>query len=84
MTIVRESNNSLSIIPNAGRFPDSAKEVTAVVLQNDSGISLKRKVVSMYLTGYDIMHLKSKTGRINASQHKSVREVVHGKEFGGN
>ncbi len=76
VTIVRESNNSLSIIPNAGRLPDSAKEVTAVVLQNDSGISLKRKVVSMYLTGYDIMHLKSKTGRINASQRDSVREAV--------
>ena len=37
VTIVRESNNSLSIIPNAGRLPDSAKEVTAVVLQNVSG-----------------------------------------------
>ena len=76
VTIVRESNNSLSIIPNAVRLPDSAKEVTAVVLQNVSGSSLKRKVVSMYLAGYNIMHLKSKTGRINASQRDAVREVV--------
>ena len=76
VTIVRESNNSLSIIPNAVRLPDSAKEVTAVVLQNESGSSLKRKVVSMYLAGYNIMHLKSKTGRINASQRDAVREVV--------
>ena len=37
VTIVRESNNSSSIIPNAVRLPDSAKEVTAVVLQNESG-----------------------------------------------
>jgi phosphate uptake regulator len=76
VTIVRESNNSLSIIPNAARRPDSASEVTAVVLQNESGSSLKRKVVSMYLAGYNIMHLKSKTGRINPSQRDEVREVV--------
>ena len=73
VTIVRESDNSLSIIPNAVRLPDSAKEV----LQNDSGSSLKRKVVSMYLAGYNIMHLKSKTGRINPSQRDAVREVIH-------
>ena len=76
VTIIRESNNSLSIIPNAERRPDSANEVTAILLQNESGSSLKRKVVSMYLAGYNIMHLKSKTGRINPSEHDAVREVV--------
>jgi phosphate uptake regulator len=76
VTITRESNNSLTIIPNAERRPDSANEVTAIVLQNESGSSLKRKVVSMYLAGYNIMHLKSKTGRINPSQRDAVREVV--------
>jgi phosphate uptake regulator len=76
VTIVRESNNSLSIIPNAERRPNSANEATAIVLQNESGSSLKRKVVSMYLAGYPIMHLKSKTGRISPSQRDSVREVV--------
>jgi len=72
----RESNNSLSILPHAGKRPDSANEVKAVVLQNERGSSLKRKVVSMYLAGYNIMHLRSKTGRINPSQRDAVREVV--------
>ncbi len=76
VTIVRGVNNSLSIIPNAELRPSSANEVTAIVLENESGTSLKRKVVSMYLAGYDIMHLKSKTGRISPSQRDSVREVV--------
>src|SRR5215469_2120514 len=76
VTIVREPNNSLSIIPNAKRRPDSANDVTAILLQNESSSSLKRKVVSMYLAGYTIMHLKSKTGRISPSQRDSVREVV--------
>jgi phosphate uptake regulator len=76
VTIIREANNSLSIVPNAVRSPSSNNEVTAVMLQDESGNSLKRKVVSMYLAGYNIMHLKSKTGRINPPQRDAVREVV--------
>ena len=76
VTIIRESNNSLSIVPNAVRSPSSNNEVTALMLQDESGNSLKRKVVSMYLSGYNIMHLKSKTGRINSSQRDAVREAV--------
>src|SRR5215813_1215484 len=76
VTIVRESNTHLSVLPNAATTPDSANEVTAQVLQNESGSSLKRKVVSTYLAGYSIMHLKSKTGRINPSQRDAIREVI--------
>jgi phosphate uptake regulator len=76
VTIIREPNNSLSIVPNAVRSPSSNNEVTALMLQDESGNSLKRKVVSMYLAGYNIMHLKSKSGRINSSQRDAVRELV--------
>jgi len=76
VTIVRESNKSLSVIPNPEKRPSSANEMTAIILQNESGSSLKRKIVSMYLAGYNIMHLKSKTGRINPSQRDAVRELV--------
>ena len=72
--IVRHYNNYLSIIPVTK--PDSAKEATAAVLQNETASSLKRKVVSMYLAGYNIMHLKSKTGRINPPQRDAIRGVV--------
>ena len=76
VTIVREANNSLSILPNAVRSPSSNNEVITLILHDESGNSLKRKVVSMYLAGYNIMHLKSKTGRINPPQRDAVREVV--------
>lgn len=76
VTIIRESNNSLSIVPNAAKSLGSDNIVTALMLQDESSNSLKRKVVSMYLAGYNIMHLKSKSGRINSSQHDAIREVV--------
>ena len=76
VTIVREVNNSLSILPNAVRSPEFNNEVITLILHDESGNSLKRKVVSMYLAGYNIMHLKSKSGRINPPQRDAVREVV--------
>src|SRR5215831_16834819 len=75
VTIIREANNSLSILPNA-RSLISNDEVLTLILHDENGNSLKRKVVSMYLAGYNIMHLKSKSGRINPSQRDAVREVV--------
>jgi len=54
-----------------------ANEATAFVLYNDGVNSLKRKIVSIYLAGYNTMHLKSKSGRINPAQCNALREIVH-------
>jgi phosphate uptake regulator len=75
VTIVRESNNTLSIVPNESGIRDS-NEVTALILQDESASSLKRKVVSMYLSGYNMINLRSNTERINPYQRDAVREVV--------
>lgn len=76
VNIVREANNSLSIMHHSERSSNSVNEATAIVLYEDSVDSLKRKIISVYLAGYNIMHLKSKSGRINPSQRDAVREVV--------
>ena len=75
VTIMREANNSLSIVPNVVRGP-STYEATSFVTSDKSGPTLKRTVVSMYLRGFNIMHLKSKTGGIHPSQRDAIREVV--------
>ena len=76
VNIVREANNSLSVVPHIEGFSNLVNEATALVLYNDGVDSLKRKIVSVYLAGYKIIHLKSKTGRINPAQRDAVREVV--------
>ena len=75
VTIMREANNSLSIIPNVVRGPGTT-EATSFVTSDKSGPTLKRTVVSMYLRGFNVMHLKSKTERIHPSQRDAIREVV--------
>ena len=76
VNILREANNSLSIIPHAERSSSLASEATAVIVEKESVTSLQRKVISIYLAGYNTMHLKSKTGRISPAQRDAVREVV--------
>jgi phosphate uptake regulator len=76
VTIVREANNYLSIIPSALRSPSTIDEANSTVLSTESSNTVKRKVVSMYLAGYNIINLKSKTGRILPSQRDAVRDVV--------
>jgi phosphate uptake regulator len=76
VNILREANNSLSIIPHAERSSSLVSEATAVILEKESVTSLQRKVISIYLAGYNTMHLKSKTGRISPAHRDAVREVV--------
>ena len=76
VTLVRELDNSLSVVPVTSGPSESLSEVTAVVTSNEGSSTLKRKVVSMYLAGYNIIHLKLKSGRIHPSLRDAVREVV--------
>jgi phosphate uptake regulator len=76
VALIRETDNSLSILPFISGLRDSLNEVNAIVLPDDSSSTVKRKVVSMYLAGYDIIHLKLKSGRIDPSLRDGVREVV--------
>lgn len=79
VALIRETDNSLSILPfiGGGGLKESLNEVAAEVLPEDSSNTVKRKVVSMYLAGYDIIHLKIKSkSRINPALRDGVREVV--------
>jgi len=76
VTLVRELDNSLSVVPTTPGSSESLSEVTAIVLPNEGSATLKRKVVSIYLAGYNIIHLKLKSGRIIPALRDAVREVV--------
>ena len=74
--MVREHDNSLSVVPVSAGSSESLGEVTSLVMPSEGTSTLKRKVVSMYLAGYNIMHLKLKSGRISPALRDAVREVV--------
>lgn len=76
VTVIREANHSLSIFPTSLRATASTHEAHSLVATEDGENTLKRKVVSMYLMGYNVINLKSKSGRINPVQREAIREVV--------
>ena len=76
VTVVRELDNSLSVIPLIAGGKEPPNEVTALVSSSESADTLKRRVVSIYLAGYNIIHLKLKSGRISPVLRDAVREVV--------
>lgn len=77
VTIVRESDNTLSIVSDITRISkESVDEASVIVLKEDSANSIKRKIVSMYLAGFNIINLKSKLGRISTLQREAAREIV--------
>ena len=47
VNIVRDTNHSLSIVPNSLRSADSVNEATAMITHIETENSLKRKVISM-------------------------------------
>jgi phosphate uptake regulator len=77
VSISRGSNNSLCITPEQEkRLQDSTNEVSTQVLIDEGPNTLKRKIVSMYLSGYNLINLKAKSARIQPIQREAVREVV--------
>jgi len=70
----------LGIIPEwlhkEKRLNDVVNEVTTLVLIDEAPNTLKRKIVSIYLSGYNLINLKSKIGRIQPIQREAVREIV--------
>lgn len=75
ITIVKNSNRSLTLVPDGG---GGAAKGTAVIQsgQKDRGESVKRKIISAYLSGYNTIRIRTRGSRIPAGHIRSVRELV--------
>jgi phosphate uptake regulator len=76
VTIVRQINNALLVLPNIVTKSSKTGEATVIVTPNENENSLKRMIISIYLAGYNVIHIRSKTGRIAPQQKDAVRDVV--------
>ncbi len=77
LKVVREPDNSLSIISDVTRFSfDSIEESTIYILNDETVNSLKRKLVSIYLAGFNVINLKTRLGRIDPILREATRELV--------
>lgn len=77
VTVVKQSDASLLITPKGAAVLGDRGEVTVEVSRKDSPGSLVRKLVSLYLIGYNIIHVRAKEGGLNSTQRDIVKEAVH-------
>ncbi len=76
VSIVKNVNRSLSILPTGGsQSPKIAKSKT-IISQKESVESIQRKVIAMYLSGYQIIEIQSKGGRIQLEHKQAIRDLV--------
>ena len=76
VTIVKNSNQSLTIFPREGIGKEKKSIATIPSSQKDSGESIKRKTIAAYLAGYKTIKIKTKGMRIPSDHSKSIRELV--------
>ena len=76
VSIVKNVNRSLSILPSTNHQSVKISKSKAVVGQKDSIESVQRKVIAMYLAGYQIIEVQSKGGRIQLEHKQAIRDLV--------
>ena len=73
--ILKNANNSLSILPTQISSGKTLKS-KAVISQKESIESIQRKIIAMYLAGYQIIEIHTKGGRIQSEHKQAIRDLV--------
>ncbi|MGQ0638587.1 MAG: phosphate signaling complex PhoU family protein [Nitrososphaerota archaeon] len=75
VSIIKNTNNSLSLFP-MDAVQTRVIRSRATVSQKDTLESIKRKIIAMYLAGYQIIEVRTKVGRIQPNQKQAIRDLV--------
>lgn len=81
VTIIKNTNKSLTLIPKQN---NQIEKTTAIILsyKKDSGETIKRKIISAYLSGYKMIKIKTKGMRIPTEHSRSIRALVRSAMIG--
>ncbi|MGI0086934.1 MAG: PhoU domain-containing protein [Nitrosotalea sp.] len=76
VSIVKNVNKSLSILPTGGSQSSKIAKSKTTIGQKDQVESIQRKVIAMYLAGYQLIEIQSKGGRIQLEHKQAIRDLV--------
>ncbi len=80
--IVSRQNNSLIITPKDMSKPSPPVEATIIISNMDNPDAIARKIISLYLAGYNFIVVRTRDECISALQRNSVKELVRKKLVG--
>ncbi len=73
--IVRHGLSTIQIIPKRAIKPQQ-REATIHIINQENVNSIIRKVISLYLRGYNVINIKADKGRLEHELKKSVKDTV--------
>ncbi|MCL5319235.1 MAG: phosphate uptake regulator PhoU [Thaumarchaeota archaeon] len=76
ITVVRRGDASLLITHKGSVIRGTRGEVTVEVSQKENAGSLVRKLISIYLLGYNVIHVRAKENRLTSAQRDVVKEAA--------
>lgn len=74
---IRLQEDSFVLTPHITRTEVNPKEVAIMVFKANDPPTIVRKMISLYLVGYEIVHIKSKEGPLTAAQLSAIKDTVH-------
>lgn len=78
----KQEDSSLVILPPSLRKPKEPVEATVRVSLKDDPPSVYRKIVSLYLTGYDVIHVVAANDKLPSPQREVIKKLVREKLIG--
>ena len=76
VSIVKNVNRSLSILPTQSSQAPKITKSKTIIGQKDPIESIQRKVIAMYLSGYQIIEIHARGGRIQLEHKQAIRDLV--------
>lgn len=74
--VTREGDLSIVITPKKATSTNGKAEATIIVSQKDSFGTIVRKMIALYLVGYNIIHIRPKEGALLSAQRDTAKQTV--------
>ncbi|MDE1861376.1 MAG: phosphate uptake regulator PhoU [Thaumarchaeota archaeon] len=79
VAVVRQGVSALQIVPlKLHNKPVSTEDATVEIKPEDGGPVIIRKLISLYLLGFNVINVKPKLGRLKPDQRNAVKDAVKG------
>jgi phosphate uptake regulator len=82
VVISKQSDASLLLIPKELAKQTKSEEASILISQKDEPSTITRKIVALYLVGYNIIKIKTKDERITSLQRNLIKDLTRKKLVG--
>jgi len=82
VVLSKQSEASLLLTPKEFVRPEKASEASIIVARTDDPDAIMRKIVALYLVGYNLIRIKTKEERITSLHRSFVKDLTRKKLVG--